>query len=141
MSEQAIAATEQMAMPKHGEFCWNNLATNNTEESKSFYAELFGWKFKESNDAGMQYSEISIDGQKQFGGIWQLTEEMGEIKPHWMSWVAVDDVDAMTEKVKELGGNVCVPPTDIPNTGRFVVINDPTGATLSLITLKQPSST
>lgn len=140
MSEQAVAA-EQMAMPKHGEFCWNDLATNNTEESKSFYAELFGWKFKESNDAGMQYSEISIDGQKQFGGIWQLTEEMGEIKPHWMSWVAVDDVDAMTEKVKELGGNVCVPPTDIPNTGRFVVINDPTGATLSLITLKQPSST
>ncbi len=136
MSEQAVAATEQTAMPKHGEFCWNDLATNNPEASKSFYAELFGWQFKEGDADGMKYTEISLDGQKQFGGIWQLTEEMGEIKPHWMSWVAVDDVDAIVEKVKELGGSVCVPPTDIPNTGRFVVINDPTGATLSLITLK-----
>ncbi len=140
MSEQTATA-EQMVMPKHGEFCWNDLATNNTEASKSFYAELFGWQFKESNDTEMKYSEISLDGQKPFGGIWEITKEMSEVSPHWMSWVAVDDVDAMVEKVKELGGNVCIPPMDIPNTGRFIVINDPSGATLSLITLKQQSST
>ncbi len=136
MSEQAGAATEQMAMPKHGEFCWNDLATNNTEASKTFYAELFGWQFKEGDEAGMKYTEVSLDGQRQFGGIWEITEEMGEVPPHWMSWVAVDNVDAIVEKVKELGGSVCVQPTDIPNTGRFVVINDPLGAILSLITLK-----
>ena len=123
-------------MPKHGEFCWNDLATNNPEASKTFYAELFGWQFKEGDVDEMNYSEISLDGQKSFGGIWKITAEMGEIKPHWMSWVAVDNVDAIVEKVKELGGSVCVQPTDIPNTGRFVVINDPLGAALSLITLK-----
>jgi predicted enzyme related to lactoylglutathione lyase len=56
--------------------------------------------------------------------------------PHWMTYIAVDDVDQSAAKVWELGGKVCVPPTDIPNTGRFCVVNDPSGATFSLITLK-----
>ena len=141
MSENAAA--EQMVMPKHGEFCWNDLATSNMEASKKFYNELFGWQFKDSDDPAMPYTEISLDGGKQFGGMWDLNmecegQEAGEKPPpHWMSWVAVDDVDASAAKVWELGGKVCVPPTDIPNTGRFCVVTDPTGATVSMITLKR----
>ena len=135
MSEKAVAA-EQMAMPKHGEFCWNELATTNLEDCKSFYSELFGWQFQQNDAVGMVYNEISIAGQERFGGMYQMTEEFGEMAPHWMSYIAVDDVDATVRKVAELGGKVCVPPTDIPNTGRFAVINDPSGATFSLLTLK-----
>ena len=53
------------------------------------------------------------------------------VPAHWMSYFTVDDVDAAAAKVKELGGNVCVPPTDIP-VGRFAVVSDPAGATFSL---------
>lgn len=134
MSEQATA--EKMAMPKHGEFCWNELGTTNLESGKSFYSELLGWQFKESDAAGMVYNEISIDGEKRFGGMYQMGKEFGDAPSHWIAYIAVDNVDAAAEKVVELGGSVCVPPTDIPNTGRFCVINDPTGATISLITLK-----
>ncbi len=137
MSEQAAAA-EQMVMPKHGTFCWNELASSNLEACKQFYTELLGWQFKENEPmAGMVYNEISIDGEKQFGGMYQMGKEFGETPPHWMSYIAVDDVDASAALVTELGGKVCVPPMDIPNTGRFCVVNDPTGATFSLITLKQ----
>lgn len=62
--------------------------------------------------------------------------EFGETPSHWMPYIAVDEVDATAEKVKTLGGSVCVPPHDVPNTGRFCVVNDLNGATLSLITLK-----
>jgi hypothetical protein len=34
-----------------------------------------------------------------------------------------------------LGGNLIVPPTDIPNTGRFSVIQDPQGAVFAVIKL------
>jgi uncharacterized protein len=140
MSEQTATA-EKMLMPKHGEFCWNDLATTNVEACKKFYGELLGWQFKESDATGMAYSEISLDGQNFVGGMWQTDQcpegETNEMPPpHWMTYVAVDDVDAAAAKVWELGGKVCVPPTDIPNTGRFAVVNDPTGATFSLITLK-----
>jgi predicted enzyme related to lactoylglutathione lyase len=53
-----------------------------------------------------------------------------------MSYVAVDDVDDSARRVGELGGKVVVPPVDIPNVGRFCVISDPTGASISLITLR-----
>ena len=140
MSEQATAA-EQITIPKHGEFCWNELSTKNLESCKPFYSELLGWKFKDNTPIicpdgnEMVYSEISIDGQKQFGGMFQMGKEFGETSSHWMSYIAVDDVDATAKKVKELGGNICVPPTNIPNTGRFSVVQDPAGATFSVITL------
>ena len=140
MSEQTALAEGQTATSKHGEFCWNDLATTNLETCRKFYGELFGWKFKESDTTGMVYSEISVDGQKYVGGMWQTDQcpevETSEMPPHWMTYIAVDDVDESAAKVWELGGKVRVPPTDIPNTGRFAVVNDPTGATFSLITLK-----
>ena len=142
MSEQA-AATEKMEMPKHGTFCWNELASSNLGACKQFYAEIFGWQFKENapmadcDGAGMIYNEISVDGKKQFGGMFQMGKEFGDAPSHWMSYIAVDDVDAAAEKITALGGKICVPPMDIPDTGRFCVANDPSGATFSLITLKR----
>ena len=35
-----------------------------------------------------------------------------------------------------LGGNVTVPPTDIPNTGRFAVLNDSSGSSFAVFTPK-----
>jgi predicted enzyme related to lactoylglutathione lyase len=133
-----------MEMSAHGTFCWNELGTTDDEAAKKFYAELLGWTFKEGDvpasaecegGAPMKYTEI-VAGGKPAGGIYKMGPEFGGAASHWMAYVAVDDVDASAKKVEELGGKVCVPPTDIPNVGRFSVINDPTGATLSLITLK-----
>ena len=126
--------------PKHGEFCWMELASNNLEACKSFYTDMFGWSLTTSNAAGMEYTEISA-GEKKIGGMYQMSDECGDgegkmMPPHWGAYIAVDDVNASVEKVKALGGNVCVPPTDIPNVGRFSVINDPSGAMVSLITFK-----
>lgn len=137
MSENATAE-QKSPMPAHGSICWTELATKDLETAKKFYTELLGWELKESNvTETMTYIEYSVSG-RPFGGMFQMGEEFGEAPSHWGSYVAVDDVDASANRVTELGGNICVPPTDIPNVGRFCVINDPTGATISLITLKQP---
>ena len=37
-----------------------------------------------------------------------------------------------TEKAKELGATVHMPPTDIPEVGRFSVLQDPSGAAFAL---------
>jgi hypothetical protein len=121
-------------MPAPGAFCWNELATKDAEAAKKFYTELLGWELKTSDAAGMVYNEIVVGGQP-VGGIYQMTAEFGDAPSHWMAYVAVEDVDASAKRAEELGAKVCVPPTDIPNTGRFTVITDPTGATISLITL------
>jgi predicted enzyme related to lactoylglutathione lyase len=52
-----------------------------------------------------------------------------------MNYVQVNDCDATAAKATSLGGKVCMPPTDIPNTGRFAMIQDPQGAMFSVIAL------
>lgn len=117
-----------------GSFCWNELMTRDGETAKKFYTALFGWDTRLSPLHGSY--NILVNKGSEIGGIMQMGEEIPNTPPHWMPYVAVENVDASCEKVKELGGKVCVPPTDIPNVGRFAVISDPTGATLSIITLK-----
>jgi uncharacterized protein len=131
MSEQSSPAHAALA---NGTFCWNELATTNLEAAKKFYTELLGWQLKESQAAGMVYNEI-VAGGREMGGMYQMGAEYGNAPSHWMAYVAVDDVDGKAKQVEELGGKVCVPPMDIPNVGRFCVINDPTGAAISLIKL------
>lgn len=119
----------------HGAFCWNELATTDAAGAKKFYTELLGWQLTEGDAAPMVYSEIIV-GDAHVGGIYQPTPEHGgNTPPHWMAYVAVDDVDASAKRVEELGGKLRVPPMDIPAVGRFCVITDPQGASLSLITL------
>jgi uncharacterized protein len=57
---------------------------------------------------------------------------MEGVPPHWAVYFAVDDCDAAAEKAKGLGATLRMPPTDIPNVGRFAVIQDPQGAFFSI---------
>jgi uncharacterized protein len=126
-------------LPPNGAFCWNELSTTDSDAAIKFYKELLGWEVKESTGAGMVYNEIVVAGQ-HVGGIYKMGPEFGGAPSHWMAYVSVEDVDARAAQAAELGGKVCVPPTDIPNTGRFCVINDPTGAAIALVTLKGAQS-
>lgn len=124
----------EFTIPKHGEICWRELTTKDSSAAKEFYQGLFGWEFENSKLAPVEYPEIHIDG-KAVGGIMHMTEEWGDPLPpsHWMSYIAVDDVEATVEKIKAHGGGVCVPPFDAPNVGRISIVNDPGGATFSVI--------
>ena len=120
-------------MPKHGTFCWNELATRDIGAAKKFYTGLLGWTVREMPMQTGVYTVFKA-GDKDVGGMYAITPEMGEVPPHWMGYIAVDDVDALAKKTEELGGKVIVPPMDIPEVGRMVVIADPTGAAISLMT-------
>lgn len=131
-------------IPAQGSFVWNELATTDAEAATKFYTALLGWKLKSGDVGPMVYHEI-IAGERAVGGIHQLSPECGgegseTAVPRWMPYVSVDDVDATARRVEELGGQLCVPPSDIPSVGRFCVIKDPTGASISLITLNGASS-
>ena len=82
---------------------------------------------------GMQYTLFTA-GETRVGGLMDLPEQAKQMgtPPNWMGYVGVDDVDARVDQVKRLGGAVHVPPTDIPNVGRFAVVADPQAAVFGL---------
>ena len=57
----------------------------------------------------------------------------------WLGYVHVADVDATVAAAQRDGATLCVPPTAIPNVGRFAMILDPQGAPVYVMTpLPQP---
>jgi predicted enzyme related to lactoylglutathione lyase len=59
-----------------------------------------------------------------------------EVPQFWLVYFAVDDLDASLAKAQELGGMKMTDPMQV-DAGRFALIMDPQGATLSLIQLAQ----
>jgi len=124
MSEQKIKA---------GTFCWNELMTRNKDAALKFYQDLLGWEPAES---GMPWKDYTIlkNGDSRAGGLMTMPDDVPEhIPSHWLSFVAVDNLDELTEKVNDLGGVVCHGPVEVPELGRFIIIQDPSGAVLSLM--------
>ncbi len=117
-----------------GTFCWADCTSTNVEASKPFYQALMGWSVEDMPiGGGMFYSMYSHDGEN-VAAISAMLPEMQEqgVPSIWNSYIAVDDVDALQEKVTELGGVVLVSPFDVFDSGRMMALQDPSGAVVSL---------
>jgi len=140
MAEQASEMAD-WPMPKHGQFVWTEIASNDADKCQSFYEEIFGWKFKKGDSAGgMDYREYTAGGDAPVGGLYQIDPKFfGENPPppHYMTYVAVDDVDASAKQAVELGAAIIREPMDIPNTGRFCIIQDPTGGMIATFRMQE----
>ena len=118
---------------KHGAFGWNELMTSDVDGAEKFYGELFGWEIDKNPMPGTEYTVVKVDGEA-VGGIMKTPPECGQTHPCWGVYITVDDVDATAAKVEKLGGKILRPPFDIPNVGRFCVLQDPQGAAICAIT-------
>jgi hypothetical protein len=114
-----------------GRFVWYDLLTTDTKAAAAFYGEVVGWKTQAWE--GSHYT-LWVGSQGPLGGVMELPDEAKKMgaPPHWMANVTVADVDKSAARARELGGKVHREPSDIPSVGRFAVIADPQGASLSI---------
>jgi predicted enzyme related to lactoylglutathione lyase len=111
-----------------GEICWMELMVEDPAPLLSFYAELLGWQFSDPMLInGVEYISFEVNGEK-VGGILQRPSTAPAMPPVWMNYFAVDSVDKYSEKVNALGGKIVMPKMEIPETGSFACMEDPTGA-------------
>ena len=123
-------------MADHGTFFRNELGTTDTGVCKRFYGEVVGWVTREMPmpDGNGSYV-LWRQGDKDVGGMSKMSgTQFDGVPPNWMSYIAVDDVDAAAGKVASAGGKTVIEPITIPGIGRLAVIADPTGAVIALIT-------
>jgi predicted enzyme related to lactoylglutathione lyase len=118
---------------QHGAFSWCELRTSDLEEAKAFYSSLLGWDLEDRSIKGGTYTVVTVGG-KGVGGMIETSPKSGSVPARWGAYVTVDDVDATAKKAEELGGKILVPPQDIRDVLRLAMIQDPQGATISVIT-------
>jgi uncharacterized protein len=112
-----------------GTFSWTDLATTDTDGAKAFYTGLFGWDFDDQPiPGGGVYTMLRRDG-KDVAALFQGREGMPTA---WSSYVTVESADAAATRATDLGGTCMAEPFDVMDAGRMAVIQDPTGAVVSV---------
>lgn len=109
----------------HGAPGWYEVMSHDATRAASFYAELFGWEVEaQETMPGKTYRRFKL-GELPIGGAIQLDERMGDIPSHWGVYFSVDAIEQTAEKTQQLGGEVCMPITQIPGVGRFTLLRSP----------------
>lgn len=120
----------------HGAFSWAELMTPDPKAAIAFYGALFGWTSEDMDMGSGPYHVLKV-GDTQVAGVMGMPPDApAGMPPMWGCYVTVDDVDATAKRCAELGGQVLMPPMDIPTVGRMAVLKDPLGAVISAITYR-----
>jgi uncharacterized protein len=120
----------------HGVVCWSELAVRDIARAQKFYAETLGWRFEAMPAPDMTYW-IILSGEARVGGMFEMTGPQFEGVPeHWLTYIAVDDIDARLKKAIDAGAKICKEAFDIPGVGRMAVLAEPGGAVVAWMTPK-----
>lgn len=112
-------------------FIWYELLTSDPTAAATFYSALLGWTVSDANQEGMDYRILSMGGVS-VGGLMALPPGAvaSGMRPGWLGYVSVADVDKSIANIRAAGGTEHMPPMDIPNVGRLAMAADPQGAQL-----------
>jgi len=117
-----------------GAWVWAELWTDDVEKAATFYADVIGFGHDTTERGGQPYHYFTSQGKAR-AGIIKIPDELERVNPGWAPYVAVEDLEAMVAKVKELGGRVVFAETEHPASGSVALILDPTGAALFIYEL------
>ncbi|MCP4725482.1 MAG: VOC family protein [bacterium] len=107
-------------------FCHIELNSNDPGKAKEFYKNLLDWEYQEWPMEDGEYTVIKT-GKDPGGGIFK-NPVPDKAPSHWLIYIEVSDIDSVTSKAAELGATIHKEVMDIPDMGKFSVLEDPTGA-------------
>lgn len=120
--------------PPHGVVCWSELGVHDVARAQKFYADTLGWRFEAMPTPDMTYWIIRA-GEARVGGMFEMTGAAFDAAPeHWLTYIAVDDIDARLAKAVAAGARVLRDAVDIPGVGRMAVLTEPGGAVVAWMT-------
>ena len=116
-----------------GKFIWIDLATENPNGARDFYGAVFGWKFREIENARVPYTLIENATGKVGGMFRQVRPPGAKVGSKWISVMSVEDPSKAARLVAERGGQVLLAPTVVPGRGTHALFRDPEGAVFGVL--------
>ena len=116
-----------------GSVTWNEVQTPDLGAAEAFYRAVFDYEIEAvPMGDGMIYHLLKVEG-KNVAGLFELSGDMAGTPPNWATAFAVADTDATCKLAEGLGGTVLVQPMDIPEIGRYAMLQDPVGAVFQVL--------
>ncbi len=113
------------------------IPADDVDRLRQFYSGLFGWQ-TQAYPGMMEYVmvETGADFPRVNGGI--MKRQSPQHKP--TNYVLVESVTDYAKKAEQLGGQVIIPKTEIPDMGHFAVCLDPEGNPFGLFESNMPAA-
>ncbi|MEE4173393.1 MAG: VOC family protein [Xanthomonadales bacterium] len=113
-----------------GEVAWNELVAAEPEAMAALYSSLVSGAVTEEARGEFTYRFLESDGRPRAGVIARPNEGL---KPLWLTYFAVEDVQAVSARAISLGGQRLLAPDREFRDGRVAFVSDPGGAVLGLL--------
>lgn len=114
----------------NGAPCWIDLMTSDTERSKAFYCELFGWSAEPPAEEFGGYVNFTKNGVLVAGC---MASQPGSGRPDaWSVYLATDDARKATDTAVANGGQTYVEPMAVGDLGTMGFLGDAGGAGIGI---------
>ena len=116
-----------------GSLTWNECQTTDPAAAAEFYKAVFGHGVDEWDMGQEEPYRVLKVGEKGVAGVSKIGAQREGTPPNWATVFSVADTDASVAQAQELGAKLLLPPTDLPDIGRFAVLRDPVGAVFQVL--------
>jgi uncharacterized protein len=117
--------------PVLGRFSWHELMTTDYATAFDFYRKLFGWEKTGEMDMGNGNMYFMYGKGKMFGGMFNRPPEMAAMRPFWLCYIHVKDVNKAVETATRAGARLQRGPMEVPG-GAIAILGDPQGAAFAV---------
>ncbi|WP_255770037.1 VOC family protein [Pseudarthrobacter sulfonivorans] len=112
--------------------CWIDLMTSDIAKARQFYGELFGWEYETGDEEKYGGYTTARKNGKMVAGLMQKDESQAGMPDMWSTYLRSDDAEATAAAVTANGGQVYMPPMDVPEQGHMAVFGDASGAAVGV---------
>ncbi|MET4096160.1 VOC family protein [Arthrobacter sp. UYCu712] len=114
-----------------GEVCWTDLQTNDVEAAKSFYSDVFGWRYEDlPTPDGRSYARAFLgDGLVTVIAPQNPLQEAAGASGQWNVYFATEDARELADGLAHAGGTLEFGPEAVGETGVMVFFAPPGGGT------------
>jgi predicted enzyme related to lactoylglutathione lyase len=110
--------------PVLGEWLWTDFFTRDIEKAREFYTALVGYGFHELRGENEYSYHLFSRGKHLRAGL--VVHAWETVEANWLPYVAVDDIDAVIERARTLGGKLIMQKNEV------AILMDPTGAAFGI---------
>lgn len=114
-----------------GDWCWNELWTQDDAKALAFYETVFGYRHETMPMPEGDYHLLKTPDGVARAGLMKMPDPQAPTL--WCPYVAVAACDATLARARTLGAQVMMEGTDIPGVGRMGVLLDPQGASFAIL--------
>lgn len=128
-------------MSEPNSLTWFEINTRDRPRAETFYSNVFGLTPHRLDP--MEYSTLhcaDVPGAPALCGILQMSPAWGDMCSHWSVYFAVTNLRSTLDRVKEAGGRLVYPAFETPR-GKLAIVEDPMGATFTLVEPRASSGT